>query len=443
MLNKYVEFLTESKVISLILEDNLTCSGEFMQKLDSLKSKNSVANALYSLFSEEPYISDDLSQNYIDISDSDDTVTFFPDKKASKLSDEQSPFNVKGRTEIKVGRLAKAILTNKSIITDRDVLRSLSVDPSTLKDKDFEDFVNLYKASKVKMDHKFEIVNGSKISKYYDVDNYAFSERGTLGSSCMKHEECQEYFSIYEENKSCSLLVYLNSSLEVLGRALVWKLSKSPCESDYFMDRIYTANDSDVIKFINYADEQGWMYKYKQNCDSLDSLVFKYKGQNILGEVMVSLDKSDFDQYPFLDTLNCLNRKKKYLSNVPFAGVEYLNDTEGNAEECFSCNGSGVEDRQCPKCDGEGEIDCPKCDGSGDDCKKCDSSGQVKCKTCDGDGDGPCTECVGDYLIKLSDFIHSPNRWGVTKDQVEKEIERYKSEQEKGKEKKDKKKKKK
>ena len=152
------------------------------------------------------------------------------------------------------------------------------------------------------------------------------------------------------------------------------------------MDRIYTANDSDVIKFINYAEQNGWMYKYKQNCDSLDSLVFKYKGQNILGEVIVNLDKADFDQYPFLDTINCLNRKKKYLSNVPFAGVEYLNDTEGNAEECFSCNGSGIEDRQCPKCDGEGEIDCPKCDGSGDDCKKCDSSGRVKCKTCDGTG---------------------------------------------------------
>ena len=61
MLNKYVDFLTESKVISLILEDNLTCSGEFMQKLDSLKSKSPVANALYSLFSQEPYIYPDLS----------------------------------------------------------------------------------------------------------------------------------------------------------------------------------------------------------------------------------------------------------------------------------------------------------------------------------------------------------------------------------------------
>ncbi len=275
MLNKYVDFLTESKVISLILEDNLTCSGEFMQKLDSLKSKSPVANALYSLFSQEPYIYPDLSQNYIDVADGEDVVTFFPDKKASKLSDEQSPFSVKGRTEIKVGRLAKAILTNKSILGDTDVMKSLTVNPSTLKDKDFEDFVNLYKASKVKIDHKFEIVKGSKILEYYDVDNYAFSERGTLGSSCMKHEECQEYFSIYEENKSCSLLVYLNSSLEVLGRALIWKLSKSPCEAEYFMDRIYTANDSDVIKFINYAEQNGWMYKYKQNCDSLDSLVFK------------------------------------------------------------------------------------------------------------------------------------------------------------------------
>jgi hypothetical protein len=422
MLNKYTEFLTESRIISLIIEGNLQCSGDFLNKIQSFKDKNLVAKILFDVFSAEVYIGDDLKQNFIDLSDKDDTISFLSDKKADNISDDSSPFSVKGRSDVKVGRFAKALLTDKNFIS----YTGLATSVAKLKDKDYEDFVNLYKAATVKEDHKFELVNGEKIRKYYDYNNYAFKERGTLGSSCMKHEECQDYFDIYVKNpKVCSLLVYLNGSGEVLGRALVWKLSKTP-GSDYFMDRIYTNNDSDIIKFTNYADEKGWMYKYRQNCDNYDALVFKNKGQNIIGEIQVDLTKSDFDQYPFLDTLCCLNRSKKYLSNKAFAGVEFLNDTEGEASECYSCGGSGEESSNCPDCEGNGDIDCPKCKGDG--CKKCGDDGSVKCKSCDGTGDGPCTECVGDYEYRLKTIEEAPNRWGVSKEQIEKELERLKIE---------------
>ena len=75
-----------------------------------------------------------------------------------------------------------------------------------------------------------------------------------------------DYFDIYSENsKVCNLLIYFNENKKLLGRALIWKLKKSPCDAKYFMDRIYSSSDSDVLKFKQYADEQGWMYKYKQN----------------------------------------------------------------------------------------------------------------------------------------------------------------------------------
>jgi hypothetical protein len=420
MLNKYVEFLTESRIISLILEGELKCSGDFLNKIQSFKDKNLVAKILFTAFSKEIFI-DDLKQNFIDISDKDDTISFLSDKKADKISDDGSPFSAKGRSDVKVGRFAKALLNDKDFISYTGLTNI-----SKLKDKDYEDFVNLYKASTIKEDHKFELVNGEKIKKYYDYNSYAFKERGTLGSSCMKHDECQGYFDIYIKNpKVCSLLVYLNGSGEVLGRALVWKLSKTP-GSEYFMDRIYTNNDSDIIKFTNYADEKGWMYKYRQNCDNYDALVFKYKGQNIVGELQVDLTKSDFDEYPFLDTLSSLNREKKYLSNKPFEGVEFLNGTEGESAECWSCSGSGDESGNCPECEGNGDVECAKCGGSG--CKKCDDDGAVKCKSCDGTGDGPCSECVGDYEYRLKTIGEAPARWGVSKGQIEKELERVKSE---------------
>jgi hypothetical protein len=125
--------------------------------------------------------------------------------------------------------------------------------------KEYEDFVNLYKSSNVKSENKFELVKGEDILKYYHENSYAY-QKGQLGNSCMKHDHCQDYFGIYVENpKTCNLLVYLNSRGQVLGRAIMWKVSKAPCDAKYFMDRIYTSSDSDIIKFKNYANESwGW-----------------------------------------------------------------------------------------------------------------------------------------------------------------------------------------
>jgi hypothetical protein len=105
----------------------------------------------------------------------------------------------------------------------------------------------------------------------------------------MRYESCEDFFGIYTENPdSCQLLVLLDGE-ELIGRALVWKLSKSPCKATYFMDRVYTATDSDVIKFNNYCDKEGWMRKYKNNCGNLDSYFFIYKGETVFGEVTVKL----------------------------------------------------------------------------------------------------------------------------------------------------------
>ena len=456
MINKYNDFLSESRIINLLLERDLNCSDEFLSKLNSISSKSSVAKILYHLFSEEKWVND-AKQNYIATSDKDDSITFLPDKKAEKAENEEGFsdfFTVKGRTEVKVGRFAKALLSDKNIIKYISILRDgkalipinddTQIDILSLKDKDFEEFVNLYKATKVKIDHKFEVVTGKQIRVYYDSEIYAYPNRGTLGASCMKHEECQDYFDIYVKNpETCSLLVYLDSNGYVLGRALLWKLSKSPCDAKFFLDRIYTSSDSDIIKFINYADENGWMYRYRQNCDQLESLIFKYQGKTVFGEVRVDLSKSDFEYYPYLDTLYNLNVEKKYLSNVSFAGVAILHDTGGNAEDCYSCSGDGVESNGCLECEGTGNFECTKCDGEG--CKKCDGEGYVDCKVCKGSGDGPCSECAGLYLIQLRDLTLSITYYGLAKDDILKEIDRVESELkgDKEKDKKDKKKKKK
>jgi hypothetical protein len=406
MINKYNDFILESKIISLIIEGQLTCSGDFISKISTFKKKNSVAELLFKLFTKEPYIGGDLKQNYIDITDKYEYVTFLSDKKADDLDLEDDFYKAKGRAEMRVGRLAKAILTDKDVISffedsDGKVQKKLT-------DKDFEDFVNFYKASKVKEDQKFELVDGEKIRGYYDGDNYAFGSRGTLGNSCMRGEDCQDFFDLYTENKNvCSLLVYVDAKDRVLGRALVWKLSKSPCDAKYFMDRIYCSNDSDVIKFINYAEEKGWCYKERQSNDSLNSLIVKYKGSRYIGELRVDLKEANFREYPYLDTLSNLNRKKKFISNISFLGVETLQDTSGETDECYDCQGQGFDTLSCRECDGEGSIDDETCDA------------------CEGTGASLCSGCTGQYIEQLEGFEHLSG-FSDLENQIEKELDKAK-----------------
>jgi hypothetical protein len=341
MINKYVDFITESRIQDLILEGSLDASIEFLNRLKYIKDRNKIADNLFNLFNDEIFIDKDLSQNYLDTTDKEDFITFLSDRKAQ---DVDSPYIITGRGEIKVGRFARAFLNLPQIKSE--------LGPLVFTDKDYEEFVNLYKSISDKNENRFEIVRGKSIKKYYHNNSYAYSEKGQLGNSCMKYDSCQEYLDIYSKNKkNCNLLVYLNESGKLLGRALLWKVKKAPCDAQYFMDRVYTTSDSDILKFQEYADEQGWMYKLKQSSDNVSSYFFKYKGKAIIGEVIVDLEKVNFDSYPFLDTLVCLNKKDKYLTNITFKGCIFLHDTHGGHDACYTCYGAGKFDKKkCPDC---------------------------------------------------------------------------------------------
>jgi len=436
MLNKYSEFILEKKIFSLILENDLRATADFIDKLFHIKNRNKIAGILYKSFSDEEFIPSDLPQNWIDVTDKDDIITFISDVKADKWveengNEEDTPFNMKGRTDVKIGRFVRAFFTNPKITSEIP-----SYDGTKFTDKDYEDFTNLYKASNTKSSNRFEIVSGDDIVTYYFVDNYTYGDnKGQLGSSCMRYEHCQDYFGIYVENSSCRLLVYLDESDKVLGRALVWKLSKSPSPSEYFMDRIYTAFDSDIIKFQNYADSNGWMRKYKNSSDDVEGVLFSYKGEVIVGKIEISLNKAKFSEYPFMDTISYVNAKSKIASNVNGKGVMVCSGTDGSGFECTTCGGSGKYtggcndcndgESYCPTCDGDGKERCTDCRGSGfkistiKECDSCKGRGsimrsvrRVKCKECDGNGSigdkcpscesgyKSCTNCKGTGTIK-------------------------------------------
>lgn len=339
MMKGYNGFLLQQLKAELfsLNEDNLYASSELLVKLKKMSKMDGkvgeIANAIVDTIEDEDWLDDnDTKQNFFDVTDKDDTISFLPSNKVPKdwdMDDDPAlPYSVSGRNEIKIGRIVRALLKISDISDKID---------SSIKDKDYEDFVNAFKALKVDTTREFKLVNGEDIHKYYQMKNY-FSSHGALGGSCMA-DEGKSTFKVYTENtKKVQLLILIDSDGKIHGRALVWKLKESPCEAKYFMDRVYTNADSDVIKFKQLAEEKGFLYKLKNNSYIEDNVNFMYKGKPLMGEVKVKLD-GDFKNYPFIDTMCFLSKKLGDLSNVPSKDCYFLHSVSGECEVCSSCDG--------------------------------------------------------------------------------------------------------
>jgi hypothetical protein len=355
MINRYNRFLLNKfkQNINLILEGYLYGSSDFLLRLSQIKKiggrVGEIANEILDLVENEDYeISDkSLKQNFFDVVDNEDKISFIQNSKVPEdwQEDNIDPYSMSGRNGMNIGRIIRYICKIGDI---------------TISDKDLEDFVNVYKST-TKTEIEFKLVSGSDIAKYYK-GSKIFSDKGSLGSSCML-DASKSKMKIYTENpEEVSMLVYIDKFGKIHGRALVWKLEKSPIGSKYFMDRVYTNRDSDVNRFIEYAKEQGWLYKRRMSSNYDETVSFRYNGGILYGEISVKLDGS-FRKYPFLDTLKFLNKDKNELSNLPSKKCFILDDWEsGEKYRCYDCDGNLYEDYYdsmtlCDECcDGHREL---------------------------------------------------------------------------------------
>jgi hypothetical protein len=319
------------------LENDLNASTDFLSRLNKIKNKSKVAQILYTLFEEEYYIAKDLPQNWINVTNEPEMVSFLSDQRAKRTpmqwdedEDNSKYYDIPGRGQIRIGRFAQALLGDPEVIED---LKTGDIELPELTPRDYEEFVNLYKAEFTVVSNEFKLISGDEISYYYDIYNHAYGEKGQLGSSCMRYTECQKYFGIYQKNPEvCQLLAYVNQDNKVLGRALVWKLEKKvdDCPAEYFMDRVYCGNDSDMIKFKNYAKEKGWVTKNKNSSDIVETLFFNYNDTVILSHINVQLGDFRFENYPFIDTLSYLHLGNGKLHNIRGKNTVELTATDGD-----------------------------------------------------------------------------------------------------------------
>ena len=333
MINNYNNFLLNESM--LILEAFLSAHSDFLSKLDKISKQSNtsatIADMLLSRITDKDWISEiDLKQNFFKAGDENDKVSFI---QQNRVKDGVDPYTMAGRSDLKVGRAIKYIAKDLYDIT--------------INDKQIEDFVNVYKAIPNEGESNFQFYIGDDIKNGYNTDNY-YSNYGSLGGSCMNNEF--SYIKIYRRNeKKVRLLVLLDDDGKICGRALVWKLDKSPCEAEYFMDRVYTNRDFEVNKFIQYAEDNGFMYKQRMACGDEDAARFRYKGKELIGEIRVKLDGKQ-KEYPYMDTLFCLNKEKDELSNIPSWKSYQLWDTCGDRERCDDCDGKSKNDDMCYGC---------------------------------------------------------------------------------------------
>ena len=263
MVSNYKEFITESIIYNLIAEAKIEYMNKFKDIL--LQMKSEVAKELLDIIGKDV----DITLNYIDITDKDDTLSFYPSKTKFKykITDRghtypsfEKLFTASGLTHKDVHTLPNGTIGKIVKIFDEEELKSISGTeyrntkiahfisddgqhsfiategleklPSTRKqesrvgriaikllqsvnkkltDKQIEEFVNEFKSKIAILNDKFklfELVNGEMISYWYDEKRYDRSKLGTLHSSCMRYTKCQKYFGIYISNtEACKLLI--------------------------------------------------------------------------------------------------------------------------------------------------------------------------------------------------------------------------------------------
>ena len=223
---------------------------------------------------------------------------------------EDSDVYTKSRNSLRIGRFINTLF------------------PGKYNDKQIEEFVNKFKATIENGAEVFEIVEGSDIAKWYYYENY-FEDKGTLGNSCMRDKPAA-YFEIYVENPEVCRMLILKEDDKILGRALIWKLNSFKQTSgdetekpEYFLDRQYYIKESDVVKFRNYAKQQGWSYKSDNNYHSFSGV--NYKDQIINANMSVKLKDIEYRKFPYLDTF----RRYDTYSNILYNDESEDNSYEG------------------------------------------------------------------------------------------------------------------
>ena len=189
--------------------------------------------------------------NALNVTDKNDTISFIPDNQfQNKIKSSNLETLLKDdKNKTSVGRLIQKILKENG----------KNYNPNQITT-----FTDKFKAAWAKYNTKQEkepirVVEGEDIKYWYLWENYGkqtINHTGTLGKSCMRYEDCQNYFKIYTENPDVCKMIILTAEEDgeevLIARALLWKTE----EEGWYLDRIYYTDASERILIHDYAKKK-------------------------------------------------------------------------------------------------------------------------------------------------------------------------------------------
>jgi hypothetical protein len=209
--------------------------------------------------------------------------------------------------------------------------------PNTFTDKDKEIFTVGFRAEILRKFPKPEDlvrivhVEGEDIRNYYHRRTYQDDDCGSLGSSCMKHDDCQKYFDIYVENKDkIGMAIVFNEYGELIARCICWYPEGKGKGKPKYNDRIYCSSDTIGRNMQITLEKHGYINIYNGN--PVKTLEFEKS-------LVIQLEKWVFNYYPYVDTMTYMNIQKGTLHNHSSRGHISLGSTGGGPklDYCNSC----------------------------------------------------------------------------------------------------------
>jgi hypothetical protein len=238
-------------------------------------------------------------------------------------------WKIKSRTSIKIGKLINKLFPNE-------------YDP----EKEIELFVDSVKIERKKIlsvFKRFKIVTEKDIQKYYNYENYDTRAFGgsSLGNSCMRYKQCENFIEFYAYNPGVSLVILMSDDEtqddRIMGRALLWDIAEIDGieVKRKFLDRIYTIYKTDIHFYKEYAKRNGWLYKNEQSMSSTEDIVDPLDGTNKRRSFKTTSTAKMTDEFPYMDTMKYFYYDENFLANTDKYGSEcyFLEDTNGEFED--------------------------------------------------------------------------------------------------------------
>lgn len=185
--------------------------------------------------------------------------------------------------------------------------------------------------------YDFSIIDGDAIKGAYYYENYAATS-GTLGNSCMRHRQCQQYFDMYTKFPDKVKMAVLKRGNKIAARSIMWNI-----DGVFMFDRIYYTTNETHNLLKNTLEAAGYSTLY------------------CAGKIYsIEMDLSEITKFPYLDSLCNYDVAKKILTNGCVDGQRYeLRNTGGDHYEYNNHGGDGDDEDgfNCPCCTNDAHYD--------------------------------------------------------------------------------------